>query len=255
MLWANITLYRSGGVGGDRTGTGHYPLLAMSFSLSRKQGFDTTGVGYETADLPVLLPGQSRVDPTVFDPRDWFGPDRRGLPFELEIGSGKGTFLVQQSVLQPGVNFLGIEYARAFCRYAADRVRRNAIANVKLLHAEAGFFVQCYIPDGIVERVHIYFPDPWPKARHHKRRLVQEPFLRMVHSRLVSRGCIRLATDHTDYFEWMCDHASRVSDLFVVEPFENTASAGEGELVGSNFERKYRREGRPFHAMVLRKIG
>ncbi len=216
---------------------------------------DVTGYGYTLADLPALPtePGAPLPYQTGFHPRQWFPIGSQQHPLELEIGSGKGTFLVQHGSLLPGVNFIGIEYARAFWKYAADRVRRHAMANVRLLHGEAASFVACYLPDACLRTVHIYFPDPWPKTRHHKRRLIQVAFLRELHRVLEAGGCVRLATDHADYFAWMQDRAAQVSELFAVEPFEPPAGAGEGELVGSNFERKYKREGRPFNAMVLRR--
>ena len=200
------------------------------------------------------------------DLRAWFGfePDPDGeRPMDLEIGSGKGTFLVQQAALTPGIDYLGVEYARAYYRHAADRARRHGLANVRLLHAEAGMFIRNYVPDEAFRQVHIYFPDPWPKKRHHKRRFVQASNLRELHRILRSRsedhlqnsclGCLRIATDHADYFAWMEEHTEQVSDLFERLPFDPPDSAGEGELVGTNFERKYRREGRMFHGMVLRK--
>ncbi len=215
---------------------------------------DVTGYGFTLADLPTLPiePGAPLPYQNGFDPRHWFPQATQGHPLELEIGSGKGTFLVQHGSLLPGVNFIGIEYARAFWKYAADRVRRHELANVRLLHGEAASFVTCYLPDACLRTVHIYFPDPWPKTRHHKRRLIQTAFLRELHRVLEPDGCVRLATDHADYFAWMQERAGEASALFTVEPFEPPAGAGEGELVGSNFERKYRREGRPFNAMVLR---
>ena len=105
------------------------------------------------------------------DLRAWFGPDLAAMarPLELEIGSGKGTFLVQQATLLPGVNFIGVEWAMQFWKFAADRCRRHELENVRLLRAEAGLFVRCYVPDQCFQQVHIYFPDPWPKTRHHKR--------------------------------------------------------------------------------------
>ncbi|NJL32361.1 MAG: tRNA (guanosine(46)-N7)-methyltransferase TrmB [Phycisphaerales bacterium] len=227
----------------------------MSLSLSHGKTLDVTGYGYTLADLPALPsePGGPMPYRTGFDPRLWFAEGLRGQPLELEIGSGKGTFLVQHASLLPGVNFIGIEYARAFWKYAADRVRRHQLANVRLFYGEAAMFVRGYVPDGCLRQVHIYFPDPWPKTRHHKRRLVQADFLRELHRVLEPGGAVRLATDHADYFAWMQDHAGQVGDLFICETFEPPRGAGEGELVGSNFERKYRREGRPFHALVLRR--
>lgn len=176
---------------------------------------------------------------------------RTPRPLELEIGSGKGTFLVQQARLQPGTDFLGIEYAGAFWRHAADRCRRHGLENVRLLHADATVFVRNYVADASLHRVHLYFPDPWPKKRHHKRRSFQEPFLRELHRVLEPGGELHVATDHTDYFAWMEEHAAKVEDLFARRPFVPPPSAGEGELVGTNFERKYRVEGRTFNAMVL----
>lgn len=213
--------------------------------------------------MPMLDVGDYGLDRSHLPPLDagpvavwqWFAadqPDARQRPLELEIGSGKGTFLVRQAKLTPQINYIGVEYARAYWRHAADRVRRHHLTNVRMVHAEAGAFVRCYLPDACLQQVHIYFPDPWPKKRHHKRRLVQEAFLRRLHAKLIARGQVRLATDHEDYFHWMQDHAARVTDLYEQLPFTSSESAGEGELVGSNFERKYREEGRNFFGMVLR---
>lgn len=174
-------------------------------------------------------------------------------PVELEIGSGKGTFLIQQARLQPGTDFIGIEWAKAYWRHAADRARRHDLTNVRVLWADATAFVRQFVPDSSLRVVHLYFPDPWPKARHNKRRTMQAPFLRELHRVLQPAGEVRLATDHADYFQWMQDHAALVTAIFERLPFASPDSAGEDELVGTNFERKYRREGRTFNAMTLRK--
>jgi tRNA (guanine-N7-)-methyltransferase len=261
---------------------------AMSFSLSHKKAQDVGHFGLPQEDLPVTPTG---APAGPIDLRAWFLPNCQlpisnleesspGLsssnrqsaignrqsqlpsapgvnpparPLELEIGSGKGTFLVQQATLLPGVNFIGVEWARAFWMFAADRCRRRGLENVRVVRAEAGLFVRCYVPDGCLRQVHVYFPDPWPKKRHHKRRLIQAPFLRELARTLEPGGLVRLATDHEDYHQWMLDHAGQVLDILAREPFVNPESAGEGELVGTNFERKYRREGRPFFAFALRK--
>ena len=223
----------------------------MSFSLSRGKPFAVGDIGVEHINLPPLgdSPQASRLDLPA-----WWPDDRRSLPFELEIGSGKGTFLVQQASQLPGVNYLGIEWARQFYLYAADRLRRHSLTNVRMLHDDAQTFVTWRTPDRLFRQVHIYFPDPWPKARHHKRRLIQGPFLAQLHRILTPAGLVRLVTDHDDYFAWMNDHVDQVADLFARDPFDRPVAAGEGEVVGTNFERKYRREGRPFHAMTLRKL-
>lgn len=218
----------------------------MTF-ISRDRPIDPSGSGIES------LPPLEGNDPAAWrlDPRDWFAHPER--PFELEIGSGKGTFLIQQAGLQPQTNFLGIEWAREFWAYAADRARRHQLENVRLLHADASEFVQYRVPDGICEVVHLYFSDPWPKKRHHKRRVVQDGTLRAFHRILRDGGALHLVTDHDELWAWYEEHVARVTDLFDREPFAAPASAGEGEVVGTNFERKYQREGRPFHAMTLRR--
>jgi tRNA (guanine-N7-)-methyltransferase len=218
-------------------------------SASSASNFDVTGYGYSQDDLPGLDHGP--IELAAWFNREASDPASAGRPIDLEIGSGKGTFLTQQAKLEPDVDFLGIEWAKAYWRHAADRARRHGLANVRLLWADATVFVRHYVADGTLRRVHIYFPDPWPKKRHHKRRSVQAPFLRELHRVLRPAGEVRLATDHGAYFEWMQDHADQVADRFERRPFERPGSAGEGELVGTNFERKYRREGRPFHAMIL----
>jgi tRNA (guanine-N7-)-methyltransferase len=222
----------------------------MAYSLSRHgKQFQAGAIGLARDDLPPFQDGP-------IDLKGWFGPQGHGQPLDLEIGAGKGTFLVQQAPLTPEVNYIGLEYARAFWLYAADRCRRRGLVNVRLVHAEAGFFLRHYVPDGCFRCVHVYFPDPWPKKRHHKRRLIQAPFLRLLHAKLSAEpggGSVRLATDHSDYYQWMLEQVEQVGELYDRLPFESAPSAGEGELVGSNFERKYRREGRPFNAMILRR--
>ena len=210
---------------------------------------DVGHFGLLLQDLPAPPPAGG------IDLRTWFAPERRDRPVELEIGSGKGTFLVQQAALLPEVNYVGIEWSMPFWRFAADRCRRRGLENVRLLRAEAGAFVQQSVPDASLRQVHIYFPDPWPKTRHNKRRLIQAPFLRELYRVLESHGMIRIVTDHDDYFQWILDHAGQVTSLLGQVPFDRPAGAGAGEVVGSNFERKYQRQGRPFHALALRKLG
>lgn len=124
---------------------------------------------------------------------------------------------------------------------------------MRVLYADATEFIRGWMPDGIVRTIHLYFSDPWPKARHHKRRVVQDATLLEFHRILRPRGELRIVTDHDDLWAWTVEHAERHADRFERIPFDRPASAGEGEVVGTNFERKYRREGRPFHAMTLRR--
>ena len=228
----------------------------MSFGLSRGRHLDAGEVGLFATDLPAMPDGVG-ADPAAawLDPREWFAEPSH--PFEIEIGSGKGTFLVQEAPANPGTNFLGIEWAKEFATYAMDRLRRNAVKNVKLLCGDGVEFIRWRVPTGIVRTIHLYFPDPWPKTRHHKRRTISDAFLEQAHRVLVDGGELRVVTDHAEYWAWMEEHfarwASDTSKKFERLEFTRPASAAEGEVVGTNFERKYKREGRPFYGAVLRK--
>jgi len=181
-------------------------------------------------------------------PIDWsemFGNDH---PVEMEIGIGKGTFITEQARARPDVNFFGIEWARWFWRYASDRLRRHECTNARTVRAEALYFLTEFVRDESLSVIHVYFPDPWPKKRHHKRRLIQEPFLRQAERVLVPGGRLQMVTDHKDYFEQI-EQVVGASPLTVVD-YNRPGSAGEGEFVGTNFERKYAREGRPFYAVA-----
>ncbi|NNF44203.1 MAG: tRNA (guanosine(46)-N7)-methyltransferase TrmB [Phycisphaerales bacterium] len=221
----------------------------MSFGLARGRTLETAGFGVESADLPAF-DAKNRAAARV-DPRAWF--ETPGRTFEIEIGSGKGTFLVQEAVQRPDVNYLGIEWAGEFYRYAADRVRRRELANVRVLHGDATEFIRYRCPDAIAAVIHVYFSDPWPKKRHHKRRVIQDQTLEDFHRVLVPGGEVRLVTDHPDLWAWYEAHAARCATRFTRRPFTAPGSANAGEFVGTNYERKFAREGRPFHAMVLAK--
>ena len=173
------------------------------------------------------------------------------LPLEIEIGSGKGTFLAQQAALQPETNFLGIEWTAEFWRYAADRIRRHGLTNVRLLRGDATQFLRHWVPAASIRTIHLYFSDPWPKTRHHKRRVIQDATLAQFHRVLLPNGELRIVTDHEALWAWDIEHIERNAALFERKPFVSTPSAGAGELVGTNFERKFAREGRPFMAMTL----
>jgi tRNA (guanine-N7-)-methyltransferase len=228
----------------------------------------TLGPGAELPPLPddaLVNPAGARIDP-----RRWFRDPAR--PFEIEIGCGKGTFLVNQAANSPETNYLGIEWAHEFYMYAADRVRRRGLANVRMLHTDATDFLRWRVPDAVVNVIHLYFSDPWPKSRHHKRRVVQDSFLAQAHRVLVPGGELRIVTDHDEYWEWMEGHfarwckksdeaTERRSDegkgrdqaRFERRPFTPPPWVGEDQLVGTNYERKFKREDRPAHAVVLRK--
>lgn len=187
---------------------------------------------------------------------------------EIEIGCGKGGFILQEAAANPEVNYLGIEHAREFYLYTADRVRRRGLANVRMMHADAGGFLQWRAPAESARTIHLYFSDPWPKKKHHKNRVVQDRFLAECWRVLAPRGELRIVTDHDELWAWDCEHFERWTALdgaipdplrtkfalpaapFERLPFVAPSWAEEGETVGTNYERKMC-DGRPPHACVL----
>ncbi|MBN2590155.1 MAG: tRNA (guanosine(46)-N7)-methyltransferase TrmB [Sedimentisphaerales bacterium] len=174
-------------------------------------------------------------------------------PFHIEIGSGRGTFLLNQAQAHPGDNFLGIEWASRYYRYTVDKIGRWDISNVRLIRTEAASFIADFIPDNSVDCFHIYFPDPWPKKSHRKRRFICNSNLTNMIRCLKESGQIRVATDHEEYFEQMKSVFALSQDKLEEIDFLPTAGAETGEWVGTNFERKYLKEQRSIYTIALKK--
>ena len=170
----------------------------------------------------------------------------------IEIGSGKGTFLLSQGRAHPEINFLGIEWASKYCRHAIDRLGRWDIKNVKMLRTDAAVFINEHIAEKTVDCWHIYFPDPWPKARHNKRRFICKKNLELLIKCTKPNGIIQLATDHLDYFQWMLNAISQCEDKLTKIDFVPAAGAKDNEAVGTNFERKYIKETRTINTIALK---
>ncbi len=128
---------------------------------------------------------------SVFDPQ---------RPVEVDIGCGKGRFLLARAAANPGIQFLGIERLLLRTRKIDKKVQRLGLQNVRLMRLEANYTLQYYLPEHSISRFFLLFPDPWPKQRHHKRRLFDEAFRSLIWSRLITGGEIQVATDHLDYF-------------------------------------------------------
>ncbi len=178
-------------------------------------------------------------------------------PVELEIGVGKGRFILLAAWARRDVNFLGIEVARKYLERAIDRVGKRGLVNVRLVHAEAYAFLRDRLPDECLAAIHVYFPDPWPKKRHHKRRLFRPAVVEEFARVLRPGGLLRAVTDHPDY-------APVIRETMEASPaFEDAGrDASLWELPGmgdyttlgvTNFEIKYRREGRPIQRFAWRR--
>src|SRR4051812_46368256 len=143
------------------------------------------------------------IAPFCFDPPKILEPNRiRWAEFfgndhavEIEVGSGKGLFLVTSAQARPEVNFLGIEVVRALQYYIATRLAKRELRNAKVAFVDARRFLAAMVPAASVQTVHVYFPDPWWKARHKKRRVFTGDFAKAVESALVPGGHLKIATD------------------------------------------------------------
>lgn len=124
-------------------------------------------------------------------------------PLEVELGSGDGTFLTQYAAAHPQHNFIGVERLLGRLRKVDRKGLRAGLANLRLMRIEAWYFVEYLLPAHSVSAIHIYFPDPWPKRRHHRRRLINTRFAEAAWQALVPSGVVFLRTDNPDYFDQM----------------------------------------------------
>ncbi len=172
---------------------------------------------------------------------------------ELEVGCGKGGFLLRQARAHPEINYLGIEWANKYYRYAVDRMARWGVENVRIVRADArALFLRGFVP-ACLAGLHIYHPDPWPKRRHAKRRLFQPDFVAAAVRALAPGARWAVQTDHCDYFEQIRALLAGHPGLTEV-PFAAPASGTDAEgLTETNFEIKYRREGRAIYRIAVRK--
>ena len=185
-------------------------------------------------------------DGVIVDPMAWF--DSPG-PFELEIGCGKGGFLLDRARACPHIRFLGIEWANKYYRFAADRMARWGLTNVRVMRTDAKWFVMQHLPPDCVAVLHVYHPDPWPKKRHHKRRLVQPDFVAAAIRILAPGGRWRIQSDHEEYFQQIRGLLDGRAELSVVG-WEDEYGPGEEGWAGTNYEIKYTREGRTIYRIA-----
>lgn len=178
-----------------------------------------------------------------------FGNDH---PVELEIGCGKGGFLLRMAQAHPDRNFLGIEWASQFYRFAADRMARWGVTNVRILRTDAKNFVIHRLAPGSLTALHVYHPDPWPKKRHHKRRLLTPDFVEAAVRSVVPGGRWAIQTDHAEYFEQIRQVTAGRPELAEI-PFEDPSFGTVGERTETNFEVKYLREGRTIYRVAFRR--
>jgi tRNA (guanine-N7-)-methyltransferase len=201
---------------------------------------------------PYLLELPAPPDPSAGQtdapapPIDWkaaFGNDH---PVELEVGSGKGLFLLNAASSCPDVNFAGVEIEKKYVLFTAARVAKRGLGNVRLAQADARAFLRERVPAASLQAVHVYFPDPWWKNRHHKRRVFTEEFARQCARVLSPGGKLHLVTDVEEYFLIMTGLVAAVPDLRPLPPPQPKEAEHDLDYL-TNFERKFRKEGKPIY--------
>jgi tRNA (guanine-N7-)-methyltransferase len=172
----------------------------------------------------------------------------RFAPVDIEIGSGKGKFLLELAADQPQRDFLAVERAGKYHRLCCDRAARRGISNVRLLRTTAEDLLFRLLPNESVERIFILFPDPWPKKRHHKRRLIKADVVAALNAALIPGGRLLVKTDHEGYAKVISEVLHGARGYSVLDPEE--AYAG---LPITGFEEKYCKQGRPIFPFALLK--
>jgi tRNA (guanine-N7-)-methyltransferase len=141
-------------------------------------------------------------------------------PLEVDVGCGKGRFLVARARAHPGTRFLGIDRLLARIRRADRKIVREGLGNVRLLRLEAAYAVKRLIPPGAVGCFYVFFPDPWPKRRHHRRRLFTREFAEALRAALAAGGTVHVVTDDREYGDEIESLFASVPGFEKAAPFE-----------------------------------
>ena len=169
---------------------------------------------------------------------------RRKAPLHVDLGCGDGSFLCALAQRLPDKNFLGIE--RLLSRIRSSVRKAASLDNVRLLQIESFYAVRYLLPAESVETFYLLFPDPWPKRRHHRRRIVTPDFLNSIHAALEQNGVIYIATDHLDYFRKIKKTAESTPGFAIDD--------ADVDLPQSKFGLAFRQKGAPIHWLALRKV-
>lgn len=169
-------------------------------------------------------------------------------PLEIEVGCGKGQFLTKRAKENPDCDFLGIERMLERVRLFAGKCKRGGLANARVLRLEALYTFHYLLPDHHARTVYVFFPDPWPKKKHHSHRLFGPLFLNALWKRLEVGGKLEFATDHKEYFETVCECFSLDKRFERVEPMPRPKE------VWTEFETMFRSQGLPVYSAAWKSL-
>jgi tRNA (guanine-N7-)-methyltransferase len=166
----------------------------------------------------------------------------------LEIGSGMGETTVEIAKAHPEVDFVAVEVHGPGVGSLLNAIEREQLSNLRVIRHDALDVLEHMIGDGTLAAIHLFFPDPWPKKRHHKRRLVQPQFAALMARKLTDGGILHAATDWPDYAEHM-------NEVFSKEPLLEPAAAGFAARPVTKFESRGQRLGHPIRELLFRRAG
>lgn len=193
----------------------------------------------------MLKPPPLQTPTLIHRPASFFEPLKlselfaQPQPLEVELGAGDGSFLAQYAAQHPGRNFLGIERLLGRLRKIDRKGLRGGLKNLRLIRVEASYLIQYLLPRETVAALHVYFPDPWPKRKHRKNRLVNAEFVELARGVLQPGGMIFLRTDDADYFAQMTG-VFGASSAFAASP-----TPPEIAEIITDFERGFQARGVP----------
>lgn len=205
----------------------------------------------ETKPLNVLLRPKLAGE---FAPADYFREMERNeicrgdRPLEVDLGCGDGSFLLEMAREFPERDFLGVERLLGRVKKVCKKLTRRRLENMQVLRLDSRYVVEWLLPRASVTRLHLLCPDPWPKLRHHRRRLVRAEFIEAVQRVLVPGGEFLFMTDHEEYFQWVAEKVAAFGKFEVLEWTEDTFFYPK-----TDFQEQWESEGKSMFRLRCRK--
>lgn len=172
-------------------------------------------------------------------------------PIIVEIGCGNGHFLVEYAKTHPDYNFIGVEKLSGRAKKCIRKIKNQSLINVAVFRGDAKIFLWEYIYTEMVSEFIILFPDPWPKKRHHKHRLLKKEVIEMLEERLIKGGTISVATDNPDFYRWLILEFEKVKRL---EPILINVKGYPTEYPPTLFLERHIREGKEIYFLRFKKF-